>query len=774
MNKRLAATERATLFNTLWTSILESIGYVIVVALCIAGGFVAYSTRLHSGGLEKYLLTVLSRLSSSEVILAALGVLVYFLAYFFFRAVLLDRPMDRSDIALPLVFCAIAFIFLGSGIIAVFLLKEMGAAIGLVGATVGPPTLMFILTLFLERNKKRRLSEQAHRFVPKIFYPAFATCFLSFCLGWILFRPSNYDLVIFYGCSVVIAVLALATISWRARTPVLVALLFVATIFATYVISIRYKHEFGIGLLIALLWTFSLGFAEVAKRPSLLSHGQAIAAEGESVNYYVAGANWSSIVFLNLLLFMPLLILNNAIYLVFFLVVTSIILWHVLPDKTSNQAKWVALSIGYLLPLGLIALMIIDESIQFDAEKIESWNLSHQTDRLITLLGVFLTIVFVLYPEDFKDFARKIGHFQPYLSRRNCLLFAVFVIAVQGVFVTFMFSVMLAVEYSISAALQVRVDKVLIILIVELLFILLLLFLASDEPGSFGREPTRNATASRGRNKSAKKKMSDLIAHTASLTRPTTSSIAGLLSVAFALRAGRTDLLPIVQTFAAVTFLCMFGFVVNDIFDREKDLQAGRLDKPIALGQISTRRAASLATALALSSLLTGFSLSPTVFAITAIALALLLFYSTFSRQFPKLKGFYTGVLCCLPVLLGVDDNPLQINMGIFFTIIIFIFGREIVIDATDIVHDSQSDHATIALVVGKDAALLLGWIIMSAGIMVLTISQAMGMGTLLAIASLVSLVAFWIMYGRYNATKLVSFSRVTMLLVIGAMLLSK
>jgi len=522
----------------------------------------------------------------------------------------------------------------------------------------------------------------------------------------------------------------------------------------------------------SLLWTFALGFAEVAKRPYLLDAKLAIATPDETVDFYVSGANWSSILFLNLLLLFPLLIVGKAIFGVIALAIGAILFWHTVKDKKSVTAHRRAMLIGYLLPLAIVLLILAGDSL-FSFQIVQGQGL--QTDRLVTLLGVFLTIIFVLFPEEYKALMQMMARGGSFKATKNCLLFAAVVVAVEAVLVTFFFSVVNASIGMKLEDLQFRVDIILMVLIFELLFVLIFLLLLNrggtdqEEEGSQPRPSPLPSLEPEGAGASPIGTQVKQFAH---LIRPVSSAIAGAAALLFVIQVRKLPVSAALVASLCSSALCMFGFVVNDILDRHKDALSGRPDKPIAIGNISVRDAAALSVVLALSAVCLSMFIDYSAMIFTATGIFLLVGYSHFSASLPKLKGLYTGVLCCLPIMIGAGDFFWSVDPSYFVAILIFIFGREIVNDVGDSSFDRLSRHRTIAIDLGTARALPLGWVLMVVGITVLLLgSEFASAKFFLSVAGIISLILIWLAFGYRDVRAFASAARVTMILALSTIL---
>jgi 4-hydroxybenzoate polyprenyltransferase len=180
--------------------------------------------------------------------------------------------------------------------------------------------------------------------------------------------------------------------------------------------------------------------------------------------------------------------------------------------------------------------------------------------------------------------------------------------------------------------------------------------------------------------------------------RPLSAGIAGTLSsVGVWVRWGLSW-----RVFIAGLAMCavtMFGFVVNDLLDFDKDVAAG-VRRPIAMGLLSKRMALGYAVCL----LVAGFCLSGTlgsgaaVVLVTAFALAL---YTFFAKRLPMLKGLYVGGLCLTPMWYAASVTRGSLSTAAYVIVAFFIFGRETLMDANELAADGQAGMRTVAAALG-------------------------------------------------------------------------
>lgn len=226
--------------------------------------------------------------------------------------------------------------------------------------------------------------------------------------------------------------------------------------------------------------------------------------------------------------------------------------------------------------------------------------------------------------------------------------------------------------------------------------------------------------------------------------RPLSSLVAGTTSASVVIAAqGRLSFTSIAAG-AAMTVLTMFGFVVNDVVDYEKDARAG-VRRPIAAGELSRTKALIFAAALLLSAWLVSPSGSAggKILAITSLGLVA---YSSVARRFPIAKGAFVAVLCCAPLLYGSLIAGVRRSGLTYAAMACFILGREALMDSDELAGDRQAGLKTIAALLGSHRTQRIAAAVMFLSTVFLFEIERAGVGRIAALAMLFSLgfVFFW------------------------------
>jgi 4-hydroxybenzoate polyprenyltransferase len=222
--------------------------------------------------------------------------------------------------------------------------------------------------------------------------------------------------------------------------------------------------------------------------------------------------------------------------------------------------------------------------------------------------------------------------------------------------------------------------------------------------------------------------------------RPVSSGIVAVFTVALLSVGIGVFKMSYIRPTATMFFLTTFGFLINDIFDIEKD-RAGGVDRPIAKGSISPRTGAWMAVGC----FVLATALSPhesRAYAILFAAFAALLAYSPLVSVIPIVKGLYTAVLCCAPLAYGAAIVHLPIPVIAYIALVGFILGREFYMDGVEIEIDRAAGMRTIAAVLGSPTTKRVGIVLMVLGSITCTViangirGQAIGALAALGIAS--------------------------------------
>ena len=243
-------------------------------------------------------------------------------------------------------------------------------------------------------------------------------------------------------------------------------------------------------------------------------------------------------------------------------------------------------------------------------------------------------------------------------------------------------------------------------------------------------------------------------------TRPISSGVAGLLSFAAVwLRGG-----PLKQAFLAGLTMClvtMFGFVLNDVLDYEKDVAAGVL-RPISAGELLRRAALAFGSFLLVSACVIAWVIGPgaPLLLLTAVAL---IAYTPLARRIPLLKGVYVAALCLTPLAYGAVISRARVPGVAYAVDAAFVWGREILMDADEIAGDQLAGMRTVAVILGASFTRRLAILVMVMSLICLNLVARGPLGTVAAAFSVGSLVCILAWPAVRESTR-VGLTRISML----------
>jgi 4-hydroxybenzoate polyprenyltransferase len=243
--------------------------------------------------------------------------------------------------------------------------------------------------------------------------------------------------------------------------------------------------------------------------------------------------------------------------------------------------------------------------------------------------------------------------------------------------------------------------------------------------------------------------------------RPFSSAIAGALSLSFVWIHNGFSAQGVLVGFA-MTVVTMFGFIVNDIFDYSKDSSAG-IKRPIAAGRVS-RPAAVMFSALLLLVVCLLSAMAGSGSGVMALAVLALILYTPFACSVPLLKGLYVAGLCLLPLYYASAVSNLRASWKAYLLLVLFIVGREALMDADEVEGDRQAGMATIAVRLGPSHARHIGITMMiAANLCLICLTQGF-LGRSLAILSSVMLLGIF-EWPHLREGRRIQLSRVPMLI---------
>jgi 4-hydroxybenzoate polyprenyltransferase len=701
---------------------LVAIIYVVSYAFLVYPYFYSRYATLEGEPLSKENLNLKGRFIPSLLfVIFALVVLVAFLCLSLFR--LADSPWHDT----PLLLLAISpFVALGIGTQQTL---KRGADIG---------------------NQRT--------FQRKVFLPAFATCLMSFSFGWALTHSGESLLRLLVPIGIVGILSFVVTKGWHW------IIAFVgATIGIPFLIAPILESDNAIVILTGAILTFAMGVAEVCKRVVRINRGDqyvaAGGATGEDAGFYLAGSNWASIIFPLCLCFLPLLNFQLDVRPIFIILSIQYLHWHFwAPKKRSRCLSGANVVFGFSLPLALI----LQHVYAFPASPF-------QRIPFLNLVGflAFVAASFALFTPNlssrFSKLTSEMDKRSTFLSYDSCFLFFLLTVGAVTMVIALLTLVLNeSLPYDIEPKASETVTYLIALTVVAISFYFLRRRrmvgpLSGDGNGGGGSMEAEHPA------KAAVKRAYLLLFQVA---RVPVALIAGLPVAIALLIKTNASWTTVVASFLPIVAITMSGFILNDVYDVEKD-KPFAYRKPIASGWVDISTATAFAWALCFGALtLAAFSLDTGAIYVSGGAIVGVAIYSRLARRLPALKGFMTALLCCVPFLYAAQVAHISYSMKYYAFLFAFIVGRELLLDVRDIASDSSIHMGTIATRLRTPISRTVGWSLMIGSLIAVMVS-ASGTEFWLFVAALASLIPCLSIY-VYNENRGIAWSRLTLL--IGAL----
>lgn len=619
----------------------------------------------------------------------------------------------------------------------------------------------------LQKSEEAARHERA--FKNKVLLPAFATCLVSFNFGWTISHPR----VAWWTMAIpIMIVVALKTLASRPEGPSLKYLIYfiLFCLVAALIPVIVWHSDAGTTVIIGIILTFAMGVAEVCKRVVRIpvEKRNIAATDGEDFWFYYAGSNWSSVVFPLLLCFLPFFIFELPILPIFAILAVQYIHWHYFfPKKTNRSLFWINTILGFLLPVALCSQYIFHLPpilIRLDT----SSDLTADFGYAITFV---VGVITVKYFEQVKTFLNGWSDPASYEHYDNCF----FLFAASVCVLVFLISALAATfdAFMGSHAYREKATETaiyLLILIVGVGFTWL-----NRRNYMMTNGPTRAANGGTGSSHTRlglhMRWWSQPLMLIFNIGRLPVGLIAAVGVCFIEGLNGQSPwwLLPLHAL--PICLVTMAGFVMNDIFDVDKDRKSGK-PKLVAIGLVSTRSARLFSWLLSLAAILvaivTNRELSAAIIGVSLFGVAL---YSAVAKNLPLAKGLATAVLCCAPFAYAAELSGIHFPLQLYAFLIVFIVGRELLLDVRDFEGDWASGIRTLVWYIGLPFSRVIGWALMVASLG-FGVFYTTGLGEYFFVGALASLgLCGWIYLRNENLG--LAWSRLTLLVGVIAVAFS-
>ncbi|PTW61684.1 4-hydroxybenzoate polyprenyltransferase [Breoghania corrubedonensis] len=745
----------------------EALGYSIVMMTALFSGYCSRAAIFKDAKLEIEVVT------ENKLYIGMLFGIALIL--FFMRAIILDpKDLDGLEDLKENKYVGYSSLFLYIPIV-IACGFVFYASIDLYTGVYALAVLASVIFIWAKTSIEEKKSTPEQHFVWKIFFPALSICTGYFLIGWGAagVSGSQLSILIIYLFLFTLIFVYVRKISYTI-VPKLIAinLLLPSLLFVAYFFNFCENLSLGRPeFFLAMIWTLNVGVFEIIKQPKIFRDVKNHPESNSFQAYYVSGANWSVLLFLHSTA-IYLFTFKSEIILVYVVVCISLALvWTFYEDKLESRLQNLMLISGFLVPTILLFIIYV-QGISYPKE--ESFSYVPNTGNLATVIGLLITVFFVVYAENYAKFSKLYESNALFSQRNYCVMLIPVVLIVLMVFI---FSA-LGISHLLYGDAPIRVvwnaDAILTIFLIEMGVVFALsLWLRgmnddSDGSGNLGSDsgPTPGQGNANNMNKNP---LSPSSRGVSAFVRPATSSLAGALSVASFVSGGGSSPVQIFGAFLLSTLICMFGFAVNDIFDQDKDLVGRRYDKPLVSGLLSKPAALRITFGLFFAILVVGSVLDSHIFVLSIIGILALLGYSPIARSKPSIKGLYTALLTCIPFIIGYSLADSQVPFDFILILLVFITGREILIDLNDQEADMRASLRTIPVIIGRRESRFLSWALMifaiGSGIFIVesNISRVVMAASLLALLTVA-------IFFRKSDSRAIGWSRIPMALSVVAL----
>lgn len=248
--------------------------------------------------------------------------------------------------------------------------------------------------------------------------------------------------------------------------------------------------------------------------------------------------------------------------------------------------------------------------------------------------------------------------------------------------------------------------------------------------------------------------------------RPLSSCLGGSIAfLAVSVRAGSLAKAAVVGLIMFST--AMFGFIVNDIMDFDKDRAAG-VKRPIARRLVSLRTAAVYSFFLVAAIVLLTSRVRSGWYIVAATVVGLIV-YTPIARFFPLVKEIYVAALAITPLVYADAVCHSHVSLQACLLIGTFITGRELVMDAQEMEGDIRHGMDTLPSYIGQFATQYVGSGMMVAAVIFLCCIAHGAVGETTAICAALSLTCL-IVWPRLRADTRIAWTRLPMMLTVIAL----
>jgi 4-hydroxybenzoate polyprenyltransferase len=745
--------------------LIESFGYTVVVVVSLLSGFLS---NYLNGAIPFFDLSKVF-----EIFYKCIQFIMYLSVFcflqFFLRAILLDPKINILDNIGSSVVWRICTICSLAALISAFAYSPWNA---FYTSLILSKFIIILVIWSLVSNAGKDEEVPSAHFAWKTFYPAFSVLMTYFCVGWDLYSVSTPSVVIefLYFCSffAVYIIRRFGPFQTAPSVPKFVLLHLALVLVFSAVSFFAAVDDYTPALMMGFFWVMILGIFEVVKMPSIIIRNK-YGKDSDYTNFYVRGSNWSTLVFLHSSIFLVYLYYTPAVIIYCVVCLMLSLAWTFTSEKEHIQ-KWIRF-LGFFMPLFFLVV------ISFGHVYYPIWSdisgYQQYAGTTATIISLMVAVFFVIYSNVYIAFPVLHKEGTLFSEKEHCIMLIPIVIIVCMVTIFSVYSIYQISSGGVSVTMSRKLDTILTIFMIEMIVMFASILFFGNNKRDDGRKNLKQQSNVAGKNKvdGVQRKMEAIVC----MTRPITASLAGVFSFsAYTSSAVEWNFSTALSVFAIGSVLCMFGFCVNDLMDLHKDSESGRTDKVLVNRQINRGDAIVILLLFIAVLFLMSASVSASVLNLVCFGIFGLFLYSPFARLMPILKGLYTGLLTCLPMAIGFQSANADVPAFFICTVVSLIIGREILIDLDDYDFDRKVRMRTVPVMIGKQAALVIGWSIVVASCFIAAEGLSNDVSKLIMAVTAFFMIIIAILTQYERLSRGISLSRIPMLMALIALMINK
>nr|VFK65074.1 MAG: 4-hydroxybenzoate polyprenyltransferase [Candidatus Kentron sp. UNK]VFK71368.1 MAG: 4-hydroxybenzoate polyprenyltransferase [Candidatus Kentron sp. UNK] len=721
-----------------------AIGYLIVALVCGLAGYFSNPDRI-----DIYV---------GELVLLAL-LLSFLFPVYLNRAILYEQKKqgiegDRGRFIAEMGRGFPVFVFILALVLCLIIIfgTELNLPEGEVYLTIMLSKIFIALlpayTFGLWNNYGWKKDKRVYFFRYRSFFPALATCILPFIYGWsnpnelYSITIASLTLLLVWGISLKLNLPKLSI--FLVASFLILILLSVITRIYSFDLSnelVNFIQVFSFGVLMTLVMGVSESWRVSTRIRDDVEYGPRGIYEPSDINLYLSGANLAASLFLPFFLITFLHPSTTYPYIigVSLLLCLQFLLWFSFSSKWKH-ATWSALGLFF----GLALPILVSIGTNFNVKTVfinEALNIPSFFDvggpitifiGYMSYLGVWLKLP--LFGNIFPKI--KVRYF---LEMRPCLALTGLSASVVLIIISFVPPILENAQDlgSIGDFFLARTRLLQIIYLVIIAVCALALFVKANDP-----EDGDSQVAFENQDKDVGVSSTlDRINYFVISGRPDTAFIVGIFSwLVIILNSSYHPVFAAFRVFPIV-LVTMLGFILNDIFDLEKD-RFSEKDRPIVSGKLEVLFAKKGVVYLCgLAIIWESVYLNISSFVVVFLALLGVFLYSPFSHKAPLFKGLWTSVLTCTPMFFS--ESVLQINVPsyLYGLLIVFVIGREWLMDVKDYEGDVHFGLKTIPYYLGMKRSIRISSTLMVGSLLFLLFSDIGMAAKIFATFGLLSLI---------------------------------